>query len=389
MATEFTTPEFLDNYSVDEIYETMKSILPLDIDSSEGSHTYNFIMPTALVLAEIYEYVLPQVIQLIFPEWSYGEYLDNHAAIRGMERKAATAATGDVTVTGTANTVIPAGTLFTTASLNEDDPAISYATTEQTTIPASGSVTIEVVCSETGTIGNTIANTVILLGSSVSGITGVTNADPITGGTDEETDESLIARIEDYDKNQGDSYIGNISDYRRWAMSVAGVGNAIVIPANDQTGLVTIVITDANGDPASEDLCTTVYDYIMSPDDPAARIAPINAYLSVISPSLYTIKVSATVELTDSGTIESVEAAFLENMTAYLQEAPDDGEVKITRVAAILSATDGVNDFTDLMIGGSTGDASAISLSSDNLPLDETWQPIIYASGITFTEGTV
>lgn len=389
MATEFTTPEFLENYSVDEIYDTMKSILPIDIDSSEGSHTYNFIMPTALALGELYEYVLPQVIQLIFPQWSYGEYLDSHAAIRGMSRKEATASVGEVTVTGTVGTVIPAGTLFNTASLNEEDPAISYATTVQATIPSGGSVTIDVVCQENGIIGNTAANTIILLGSAITGITGVTNENPTTGGTDEETDEALIARIEEYDQNQGDSYIGNVSDYRRWAMSVDGVGNAIVIPANNYTGLVTIVITDSNGDPASEELCTSVYDYIMSPSDPMARIAPINAYLSVIAPTLYTIQISATVELTDDGTISSVEDAFLASMQSYLQVAPNDNEIKITRVAAILSATEGVNDFTNLQIGGTTGDAATISMASENLPLDETWQPIIYASGIIFTEGTV
>lgn len=387
MAQEFTVPAFLDNYSTDDIYETMKSIMPDDIDSSEGSHTWNFLRPTALVTSEIYEYILPQVIQLIFPEWSYGEFLDNHAAIRGMTRKAATAATGDVTVTGTAGTVIPAGTTFSTVSLNEDDPAISYSTSEVATIPTSGSVTVDVVCTETGTEGNTMANTVIMLASSITGITGVTNPTAMTGGTDEETDEALIARIEEYDKNQGDSYIGNVSDYYRWATSVNGVGNATIIPANNATGLVTIVITDANGDPASEDLCTSVYDYIMSPDDPMSRIAPINANLSVIAPSLFTVNVSATIELTDEGTMEDVLAAFVTNMQQYLNEAPTDLEIKLTRVASILSNTEGVNDFTDLEIGGST--SGSITMASQNITLEQTWQPIIDSSGVTFTEGTV
>lgn len=387
MAQEFTVPAFLDNYSTDDIYETMKSIMPDDIDSSEGSHTWNFLRPTALVTSEIYEYILPQVIQLIFPEWSYGEFLDNHAAIRGMTRKAATAATGDVTVTGTAGTVIPAGTTFSTVSLNEDDPAISYSTSEAATIPTSGSVTVDVVCTEAGSEGNTMANTVIMLASSITGITGVTNPTAMTGGTDEETDEALIARIEEYDKNQGDSYIGNVSDYYRWATSVNGVGNATIIPANNATGLVTIVITDANGDPASEDLCTSVYDYIMSPDDPMSRIAPINANLSVIAPSLFTVNVSATIELTDEGTMEDVLAAFVTNMQQYLNEAPTDLEIKLTRVASILSNTEGVNDFTDLEIGGST--SGSITMASQNITLEQTWQPIIDSSGVTFTEGTV
>lgn len=381
---DFSIPDFLQNSSVDEIYEEMRGIIPTDIDTSQGSHTWNFLRPTALVVSEVCEYILPRVVQLIFPATSYGEYLDAHATVRGMSRRAATAASGELTITGSAGTVIPQGSVFSTVSANADDPSISYATTAAATIPSTGSVTVAVQCTQTGTVGNAPENTVILVSSRINGITAVTNEAAITGGTDEETDASLQARIEEYDLTQGESYTGNVSDYRRRAMSVDGVGSATVIPANDDTGLVTIVITDANGDPATEQLCEAVYNYIMSPDSPSERLAPVNAYLEVEAPTTIAITISATVELEEDATVDSVKTAFRTALTSYMPEAEADGEIKYTRIAAILSATEGVNDFKDLLIGESGG-----TPGTGNITIESTELPTISANDITLNSGTV
>lgn len=384
---EFKIPSFLENYTTDDVYALMRAMLPDDIDSSEGSHTWNLLMPTAMVAAQLCEYVLPQVIQLIFPEWSYGEYLDAHAQTRGMSRKEATPATGEITITGAENTVIPVGSMFSTASLNGGDPSISYETTEAATIPSTGSVTVSIEASEAGSQGNTGANTIIFVSSSVVGITGVTNADPVTGGTDEETDEALIARIVEYDQTQGDSYVGNVSDYKRWAMSLAGVGNATIIPPTDATGMITIVLTDTNGDPASQTLCTEVYDYIMSPDNPESRLAPINADIDVVSPTPVDIYVKANVEMAGEAVLTDITASFLTQLKAYMSEAMDDHEIKITKISALLSAIDGVNDFTDLQIGKSI--SGTITYGTTNIAITATELPTVSEEDITLTEGTV
>lgn len=383
---DFITPDFL-SHTEDEVYDAMRAILPADIDSSEGSHVWNMLRPTAMVAAELYELVLPQVIRLIFPEWSYGEYLDAHAAVRGMKRKEATAATGTLTITGQAGTLIPAGSVFSTTATNNVYPAVSYATTEQATIPVSGTVQVPITCSETGTIGNTTVGTIIFNASGVTGITSVTNEEPTTGGTDEETDQALIARIDEYDKNLSDSFVGNAADYRRWAMTVEGTGSAKIIAPTDDSGIVTIVLTDSTGAPASETLRTAVYDYIMSPDDPYARLAPINAAIDVIAPTTKDIAVKATVELTAEAVLTDVSAAFLAGMAKYMAEAMNDAEVKMTRVAAILSGTDGVNDFSNLQIGTITGGTP--SYGTTNIAIAATELPTITAADIELTEGTV
>lgn len=386
MAAEFTTPQFLQNYTEDDVYDSMRGTLPVDIDSSEGSHTWNLLRPTAMVAAQLCEFVLPQVIQLIFPSWSYGEYLDAHAATRGMTRKAATAATGELTITGLSGTVIPEGSVFSTAT-NNTSGAMSYATTADATIPASGSVTVDIECTSPGTDGNTTEGTIIFSSSGITGITGVTNSDAITGGTDQETDEALISRIEEYDQTQSDSFVGNAADYRRWAMSVEGTGSATIISADDTSETVTIVLTDSTGAPASETLCEAVYDYIMSPDDPYSRLAPINAVLDVIAPTTIEIAVKATVELTAEAVLADVTTAFMAGLNEYLPQAMSDAEVKITKVAAILSATAGVNDFANLQIGEISGGTATYGTS--NISISATELPTIAAEDITLTAGTV
>ena len=384
--SEFITPSFLQNHSPREVFAKMKAVLPADIDSSEGSHTWNYTYPTALVLAEVFEFILPEVIKVAIPEWSYGDLLDSHAKGRGMTRRAATAATGELTITGEAGTIIQSGNLFSTAAVN-DEPSVDYKVLTSTKIPDTGTVTVKVQCTQTGIVGNAPANTVILVSSRITGIKSVTNPEAISGGTEEETDESLIERILDYDQSQGDSFVGSVADYKRWASSVAGVGSATVIPAQDTSGLVTIILTDSNGDPATEELCNEVYNYIMSPGNPDERRAPINAFLSVAPPSTMTIGIKATVELADDATIEAVKEAYLAKLAVYLPAALDDGEIKLTRVAAALASTEGAADFANLQIGLKTG--GSVAYGTSNIPITSSQLPTIAAEDLILTAGSV
>ena len=381
---EFTIPEFLKNHSTNEVHAKMKEILPVDLDKSEGSHTWNFTRPTALVVAELCQFILPEVIKLIFPEWSYGEFLDGHAKVRGMSRRAAVAATGTLLITGAPTTIIPAGSMFSTASINEE-PSVDYMTVEEATIPESGEVEVDVECSQTGIVGNTTPNTIIFVGNKITGVTGVTNPEEVAGGTEEESDGSLIERIVEYDRTQGESFVGNPQDYKRWATSVPGVGNAIIIPAQDDSGLVTIIITDANGAPATESLCEEVYNYIMRPDDPGLRRAPINALLSVLPPDTIDIMIKATVELEEGHDMETVKEDFVSRLAAYLPFALDDKEIKYSKVWAELSATTGVNDFSDLEIGIKADGVYGTS----NIPITITQLPMAAVEDLSFTEGNV
>lgn len=383
---EFTKPSFLLNHSTKDNHKRMIATIPVDIDMSEGGHAWNMTRPTALIAAHICEFLLPEAIKLIFPMWSYGQFLDYHAEFRGMSRRKATAAIGKISITGMENSVIPSGTTFSTVSIN-GSAIVEYETIKETKIPESGVVVVEVKCTQNGTVGNSGANTVIMVTSRLNSVKSVTNPEPMTGGTEEETDESLIERISEFDKSQGDNFVGSISDYKRWATSIDGVGGATVIPAQDTSGLVTIVLTDTNGSPATEQLCTSVYNHIMRPDNPLERLAPVNAILSVKPPDTVQISVKATVELTEGSTLDTVNESFLSKIKDYLVVALDEREIKYTRIAAVLAATEGANDFTDLQIGIDTGES--ISFGISNIPLTISQLPEISKDNLFLTSGTV
>lgn len=384
---EFKTPEFLQNKSTDNIHKEMLGQLPTDIDTSEGNHVWNLTRPTALVTAEICQFILPEVIKLIFPEWSYGSFLDAHAKTRNISRRAAVAANGFLTITaGDKEITIPAGSLFATASIN-DEPSVDYETLEEVTIPANESVQVEIQCTQTGIIGNTQAGTIVLVASKLTGVAAVINEAAIMGGTEEEDDETLIGRVEEYDRTQGDSFVGNVSDYRRWATSVDGVGEVTVIPATDDSGLVTIIVTDLNGDPATAGLCENVYNYIMRPDDPPSRLAPVNALLLVKAPDTTPIGVKVIVELDKGVDIEAVKEAFMAQLALYLPVALDEGEVKLTQVGAVLSAIPGVNDYRELQIGAKIN--GTITYGTTNIPITNTMLPVINEEDLIMESGTV
>ena len=356
----------------------MLKSLPDDIDKSEGQFAWDYTRPTALEKAQFVEFQMSQVIQLIFPQFAYGEWLDKHAENRGIVRKQATYAEGIIAVTGTAGTTIPSGSVFSTESIN-GEPSIDFTTVEDATVSEAGTVDIKIQCATAGTVGNVAKNTVVLKANNISNITSVTNPNDLTGGTEEEDDENLRERIMEYDRTQGVSFVGSKSDYKRWAMSVNGVGNAIVIPATDDTGLVTIVITDAEHNPGSESLCQNVYNYIMRPDNEDERLAPTNAYLSVVAPETLNFTVSAGVEIDNSTTIDEVKANFYSNVKSYLVTAADELEVKYSRIYSLLSNVKGIVDHKNLLIDGGIA----------NIPLTIQQLPTISLDDITFTQTAV
>ena len=382
----YETPSFLKNRSVSELYARIREILPKDIDISAGGHGWNMTRPVALIGAEICEFVLPEVIKLILPGSSYGEFLDGHARRDGLTRRSAVAASGEITITGEANSFIPAGSLFSVPAVN-DQPSIDYATTADITISSDGAATADVVCTQTGIVGNTGENTIILVSSKLTGVTSVTNAKEITGGTEEESDESLIARINEYDKTQGFSFVGNEADYKRWAEDVDGVGTATVISAEDDSGTVTIILTDDNGAPANETLRENVYNKIMSPNDREQRLAPIGAILVVVAPQTNGIGIKAVIELEAGATIEDVKEKFAAVLSLYLAEALDDEEVKYSQVWAKLASVSGVADFKNLQIGLKTD--AGITYGTSNIPISDMQLPTVDEADLLLTTGTV
>ena len=370
-AEEMELPDFLKNSSEDEIHEKMLGNLPEDIDKSEGGFPWDFTRPTAIEISELKEYVLVEVLKSMFPVTCEESYiLDFHSEERGIVRRESVNASGYVSVTGKPGLIIPLGYGFSTIA-DDDGNTIDFVSTEEVTIDSLGNAKIPIEATEGGSESNVGVNVVVLhtgdeTGELLEDITSVSNDNPITGGLDEEYDDTLRERIVTYDRSQSNSFIGNPSDYKRWAMSVAGVGAVTVTSAEDTSGTVKLVILDQNGDPASKSIQDDVYDYIMSPNDKDSRLAPINAVLSIVTPVTLKINISAKVYLKGIE-LKDVESTFRNKVQEYLlNNALEDLIVRVSAISDLLYSIDGIYDYENVTINGN---AKNLTIDSGQVPV--------------------
>ena len=379
-AEELELPDFLNNSSEEEIHEKMLSNLPEDIDKSEGGFPWDFTRPTAIEIAELKEYVLVEVLKSLSPVTCEESYLlDYHADGRGLVRRESVNATGYVTVTAKAGLVIPLGYGFSTEADDEGN-TIDFVTTEEVMVDSLGNAKIPIEAAEGGSASNVGVNTIVLHAGDETGelldeIISVTNEEAVTGGLDEEDDDTLRERIVEYDRSHDISYVGNVADYKRWALSVPGVGAVTVIPAKDDSGTIKIILMDQNGVPASKQIQDAVYDYIMRPDSESDRLAPPNAVLEITAPETVVVNISAVVYLREAeiGDVQNDLKAALQSY--LLNVSSNDSAVRISAINSIIGAVSGIYDYDSVQING----------VSKNVDLESGQMPVL--GTVTITEG--
>lgn len=163
-----------------------------DIDTSEESvlGQINAIVATQIGRAWEQSGV---VYRARVPSSATFQALDDLAAITGTTRKAATAGTVTLTVTLTAGTTLPAGSVAAVSG----DSANRWQTTESITngTGSTGTFSVNAESTRTGPIAAN-AGTITVIVTPVSGWTAVTNASDAAVGTDVEKDTALRLRRE-------------------------------------------------------------------------------------------------------------------------------------------------------------------------------------------------
>jgi uncharacterized phage protein gp47/JayE len=371
--------------------------LPQGIDKSEGNIPWDFTRPPALEKAEMVEFTLNETVKLMFPQWSYGKWLDLHGEKVNCIRRAANRASGALSVTGTKGTVIPAGYQFATPA--ELTSSVLFEAIESVSLDgepdSKGQVTrqVPIRALDGGLTGNVAEDAVKLMVKPMSGIAYVTNPEAITGGAEAESDADYLIRILDAMRN-GSSMTGCVADYIRWGREVPGVGQVIVDPEWDDptlpehfhymdalgfrrcAGAVRLIIIDSNGLPANQQILDAVYLHIMGTgDDDIKRLAPIGAHVTVIAPEGLTVDISADVLLEDDADIEAVTQQLRKNLRGYwltvgqearLSSRTRTGYVRWVQVGAVLAKTKGVKDYKNLTING----------DSKNIPITQVQYPV-------------
>lgn len=162
----------------------------------EGGDSVDLSVRLYAVAAELYALTAQGewIEKQCFPQTAQGTFLDQHAQLRGLSRRAAMQATGrlrfSVDRAGQSDLVIQAGTVCMTAG------QARFETTETVTLKAGTlSVEAEARAMTAGEAGNVAAGTILTMAVAPVGIRRCGNPEPFTGGMEEEDDESLRKRV--------------------------------------------------------------------------------------------------------------------------------------------------------------------------------------------------
>ncbi|MCE0689554.1 baseplate J/gp47 family protein, partial [Clostridioides difficile] len=188
----------------------------------------------------------------------------------------------------------------------------------------------------------------------INGISKIYNNLDFKGGTEIETDEELKERFYKIQRNQATS--GNKAHYEEWALEVEGVYNAKIYPRWDGAGTVKVLIFGVNNQAVDSEVIERCREHIETE-------MPIGATLTVATPSILDISISATIKLEIRYTIDFVKESFLESINSYLINV--NKEIIYTKVSAILASIEGIHDFSNLLLNNK---AENIVFEEDKVP---------------------
>lgn len=268
----------------------------------------------------------------IIPDTAAAEFLERWASIFGVQRKAATAATGSVTLTGTDGTTVPAATVLQRADGQQ------YSTDASGVISA-GTVSLAVTAVVAGDAGNADTATEVSLIAPIAGVNadGTVDAPGIVSGADQEDDDDLRARLEERLQNPPQG--GAAADYVLAALAVPEVTRAFALPAH--FGLGTVGVT------------FLVDDHPTSIIPDAAKVAevqvaidafrPVTASATVFAPTAVPLNPSLSVT-PDTGAVRAAVEASLEDL--LIQEAEPGGTLPLSKIREAVSNAAGEQDHT-------------------------------------------
>lgn len=231
-------------------------------------------------------------------KYSYGEFLDNLAANRGVTRKAASAAV--TTIRFTASEVKDYALSIPEATRVTNGDGIYFKTTEYAEIAAGAEyVDVEAVCTETGVRGNDLlAGQINVLVDPLPYIETVANITTSDGGAAEESDESLAERV--YLAPSSYSVAGPSDAYAFWARTYnAGIGS--VKPTTPNPGSVDIYILMADGALPETEMVEGLQEFIGSED-----IRPMTDLVTVKCPNVASFEISMTYYIRESDKARAV-----------------------------------------------------------------------------------
>ena len=240
--------------TADEIYAEMCTAFAerSGVTINDGCDMAARLFTAAVQIQSLYIYN-DWVKNQCFPQTASGQYLDNHAQMRGLSRNAVVSAVGFIRfrIEALRDTyvTVPEGTICMTSA------AVRFVTTADAVIRAG-----EAYCDapakaiKGGVSGNAAEKSIIFMVSAPVGISSCTNIERFSGGTDTESDESLRERV--ISSYSGLPNGANRLFYESVVLDVDDVAAVHIVPKARGLGTMDVIVAGIDGIPSKELLST-------------------------------------------------------------------------------------------------------------------------------------
>lgn len=246
-------------------------------------------------------------------KYSYGEFLDNLGAGRGVTRKQPSPAETTLRFTLSekrpAAVGIPEGTKVTDGNLNY------FATVGYEEIPAGETyVDVRALCTENGVDGNELLpGQVNVLVDLIPYVESVSNTTKTSGGADLESDESLAERI--FLAPSGYSVAGPDDAYKYWTKTYGQtIGDVKVTSPNPVEVEIRFIMT--NGELPTKTVIDGVAAYLQD-----ENIRPLTDKVTVLAPETVKFNIAFTyyVNLSDQSKAGTIQAEVAQAVADYIE----------------------------------------------------------------------
>lgn len=245
-------------------------------------------------------------------KYSYGAYLDNLAAMKGIAREQAKPSRAMIrfTLSGIrpSTVEIPEGTRVTNGE-------VYFQTESHAEIPSGeSSVDVAAECMTSGVVGNNLeVEEINILVDPVPYVAKVANTEPTTGGADIEDDDTLKDRI--YIAPSKYSVAGPEESYRYWVKTYNSNISDVLIYSDDPVDVVIEFIMN-DGELPSESMLLGVQKFLSD-----EQIRPLTDRVTVKAPETveYKVNVKYFVNQSDLKKVDTIKTAVNAAVDDYIQ----------------------------------------------------------------------
>lgn len=269
-----------------------------------------------------------------FPQTAQGTYLDGHALMRGITRRAAAKAVGTLRFSVTSPSAVELSIAVGTACMTAGE--VRFQTTADAVLEA-GELSVDVPAEavESGASGNVPSGSVTILTACPVGITGCTNPAAFSGGSDPEDDESLRARVlESYLRLPNGA---NAAWYEQSAMAHEGVAAARAVGRARGVGTVDVYIATEAGLPGA-DLLAEVQADLQEKREIAVDV-------DVISPEAESVNVTVQIAAAENETFAAVKSRVEQAVTGLFTGQLLGKPVLLAELGSRIYAVEGVENY--------------------------------------------